>query len=419
MSKPKILWIVNVPLPEASKLMGKKPVPYGGWLVTASNKISNYVDLHIAFPSNTALNKQCLPNSTIHYYSFSPLKNAKYKYISELELYKIINEINPDLVHIFGTELPHSLISAKICQCLQIKFVVSIQGLVSIISHHVSADLPLRVIYGHTFRNLILRDSVAGLKSIYYKYGKNEVELLSISKNVIGRTTWDKACIKQINPNTKYYHCNETLRPIFYEKKWTYEQCQPHTIFFSQAQVPLKGLHNLLRAMPIIKKEFPRVKLYIAGKNIIQNDSVKSKLLMTYYSKYIKHLIQKYDLSNNVYFTGELDEREICSRMLKSNVFVSASSIENSPNSLAEAMILGLPSIASYVGGVPDMLQHNKDGYLYQSTAYYMLAYYVCRIFNDELSSNYVSQNARNKALQTHNAIANTKRLLDIYTQII
>ncbi|MFD1904498.1 glycosyltransferase [Paenibacillus rhizoplanae] len=59
------------------------------------------------------------------------------------------------------------------------------------------------------------------------------------------------------------------------------------------------------------------------------------------YGAYIKSLIKKHELEDNVFFTGYLNEREMCNRFLKSNVFVSASIIENESNSLSEAKTIG------------------------------------------------------------------------------
>ena len=58
-------------------------------------------------------------------------------------------------------------------------------------------------------------------------------------------------------------------------------------------------------------------------------------------------------------------------------------SIENSPNSLAEVMILGLPTVSSYGGGIPDTVKHNEEGYLYQGDAHYMLAYFIKKVFKE------------------------------------
>jgi len=124
------------------------------------------------------------------------------------------------------------------------------------------------------------------------------------------------------------------------------------------------------------------------------------------------------NLEGTIIFTGLLDEKQMCERYLQSNVFVCSSSIENSPNSLGEAMLLGVPCVASDVGGVSNMLTHKKDGFLYQADAPYMLAYYVCEIFSDnELVSN-ISNNARMKASRTHDKEKNTNDLINIYVDL-
>lgn len=64
---------------------------------------------------------------------------------------------------------------------------------------------------------------------------------------------------------------NETLRPEFYEGRWDLNGVEPHSIFISQGDYPLKGFHFVLQAMPKILKEYPDAKLYVAGKSIIGN----------------------------------------------------------------------------------------------------------------------------------------------------
>ena len=81
-------------------------------------------------------------------------------------------------------------------------------------------------------------------------------------------------------------------------------------------------------------------------------------------------------------------------------------------------MILGVPSVASYVGGVPDMLKHKEEGFLYQHDAPYMLAHYVCKIFENEALAMKFSKNARDHALKTHDVDKNTRRLIEIYGEI-
>ena len=130
-------------------------------------------------------------------------------------------------------------------------------------------------------------------------------------------------------------------------------------------------------------------------------------------------LIEKNDVKENVIFTGLLNEKQMIERNLKSHVFVCPSSIENSPNSVGEAMLLGVPVVSSYVGGIPDMLEHDKEGYLYQSDSHNMLAYYVSKIFTDTNKTLEMSKNAQIKASKTHNPETNTNRLMTIYKEIL
>lgn len=417
-----ILWLINIPLPEASQLMGEKPSPFGGWLINASKDLANNedVELSIAFPSNKANKFRELKGEKINYYPFIPVKENDNKVIEYNESFKtLLNNLNPDVVHIYGTEMAHTLSMVNTCKKLKIKTVISIQGLVSIIEKHMYSNLPIHAIYGKTFRNIIRKDNVRGLKRLFKNRGKNEIEALKKTNHIIGRTTWDKACSSQINPKAKYHFCNETLRVEFYKHQWDINDCEKYSIFLSQGQYPIKGLHYMLEAMPLILKKFPQTKVYISGKDITKSDSIKDKLLMTYYGKYIRKMIKRLDLERNVVFTGPLDEEKMCQRYLKSHVFVCPSSIENSPNSLGEAMILGVPSIASYVGGIPDMLKDKEEGFLYQHDAPYMLAHYICEIFEKKDLAIKFSKNAREHALKTHDRNENTRRLIKIYNEIV
>ena len=82
-------------------------------------------------------------------------------------------------------------------------------------------------------------------------------------------------------------------------------------------------------------------------------------------------------------------------------------------------MILGVPCVASNVGGISDMLTHNQEGFLYQADAAYMLAYYVCELFGNDVLAHTFSKNTRVKALRTHDQNVNLRALLAIYNEIV
>ena len=101
------------------------------------------------------------------------------------------------------------------------------------------------------------------------------------------------------------------------------------------------------------------------------------------------------------------------SNMLKANVALVPSSCENSSNSICEAQLLGVPCLASYVGGNPDMIPSRSMGELYNFYDFTTLAYKVCSIF--EMSSKYDNTEMRMVAKRRNDRFANSKRTLDIY----
>ena len=100
---------------------------------------------------------------------------------------------------------------------------------------------------------------------------------------------------------------------------------------------------------------------------------------------------------------------------LSCNVFVLPSTIENSPNSLGEAMLLGVPCVASDVGGVTSMLEHEKEGLVYQSSAPYVLAHHIVRLFDLKADAARFGGAAAARARITHDPEENRKALLGIY----
>lgn len=416
----RILWLANIPLPEASLLMNETPSPLGGWLTGSSLRLSAQkgIDLSVAFPHKPTCTLKKISGKAITYYAFPPVKTANgTQTLSMFEC--LLRETAPDIVHIHGTEFPHALTMMNACEKHDVRSVISIQGLVSVYSKHMTASLPWNVAYGQTLRTLLRGDSVIGLKKQFEKRGRDEVKALQKTRHVIGRTEWDRACTMQINPQAHYHFCNETLREEFYKHQWDMDTIDRFSIFLSQGHSPIKGLHYALEAMAEVVKIYPEARMYISGKDPTGTKTLRDRLLLTFYGKYIGKTINRLKLRDQISFTGALGEREMCQRYLKSHVFICPSSIENSPNSLAEAMILGVPCIASYVGGVPDILRYGEEGFLYQADAPYMLAHYILRLFRDHKLASTFSQKARESALQRHDKGKNATRLLEIYTNLL
>lgn len=410
----RVLWLCYIMLPKIAEANGLIAPPTGGWLTGLSESITKTegFQLVICFPFR---GKQLLQGSTDMYEYCSFFPSADNRGVFE----QLLKKYCPDVVHIFGTEMKHTLDMVRACKnCgLSDRTVISIQGLVSVIARHYCAFLPKGVTLRYSFRDLIKQDNIRQQQRSFEKRGEAEIEALRQAAHVIGRTDWDRTCVERINPKVRYHFCNETLRPSFYEHQWSQESCEKHSIFVSQCSYPIKGFHLMLEAMVDILRDYPDAELYTTGKDPLRG-AFKDRLRQTYYSRYIGKLIKKYGLTGKVHFLGQLDERQMCERFLKSNVFASCSSIENSPNSLGEAMLLGVPSVASDVGGVKNMLTHGEEGFVYQADAPYMLAYYIKQLFREPRLQMRFSENARKHASVTHAPRGNADQLLTIYNEV-
>ncbi len=417
----RILWMCNVPLPIISKDMGKPIIFGGGWMVgLCEDLIQAGNKLGICFPVDS---KESAKQGIVDDISYFSIPCDKFSTKTDIQtvatIEHAIKKFNPDVVHIWGTEYTHSLMTYYACENLDMasNTVVSIQGLVSVIADHYFAGMPWRAINFRSLKDIIRNNSIKKERNSFVYRGTSEKELLGKISYVIGRTDWDKACVHALAPNAKYLFCNETMRSSFYSSRWNIDNCERYSIFVSQCQYPIKGFHMLLKAAALIKKRYPNMKIYVTGKSR-KGKNLKELLSFSSYDFYLFWLLKSLDLMSNVYFLGSLQEEEMCRQFLRAHVFVSPSSIENSPNSVGEAMLLGVPTIASDVGGVKNMITHGSDGLLYPFDDIYTLADYVCRVFEDDKYALELSNSARKKAAFTHSREYNCCQMMEIYNFI-
>lgn len=70
-------------------------------------------------------------------------------------------------------------------------------------------------------------------------------------------------------------------------------------------------------------------------------------------------------------------------KMGNTGIFIHPSHIDNSPNGLCEAMLLGMPIIAIYAGGIPSLLVNRREGLLVQDGDPYAMAGAIIELLKD------------------------------------
>lgn len=421
----RVLWISNYPLADINSAIGGKFIYNEGWKETLAKQIlsdSQVEAFAVAFPGEVKEGFTFGSVGKLGYYIFP--KSGKHYRISEKAqpaIEAVMSDFKPDVVHIFGSEFPHTLCAARAGEKLGIadKLVISIQGVTDVCADSIEKCLPRRVAKRLLIGDLIVGGGIPRNKAEMKRRGKYEIEALRISNNVIGRTDFDRAYALTINPKINYFFCNETLRSDFYTGETYTADKNGHNLFMSQATYPIKGLHIFLEALAILKKQYPDVMLRISGGKIISDKKSKLDFLKRFsYSEYIKYLIKKYDLYGNIQFIGPKTAAEMKEELLKCDVCITPSVIENSPNSVGEAMLLGVPTVASNVGGTNCLLEHGKEGFLYQYDLPFMAAFYISKLFEDRELAAEMGRNARAHALITHDPEKNFNKLMKIYSEI-
>lgn len=420
----KVLLLSYAAIPAFAEAFGAKGSNSAGWVVGIHNSLIDAgCDVAIATPMNVQGDKKIIKNGTTYYAFPQNYKDVAVFNPEQVKTFKnILDDFKPDAVTIFGTEYTQGYAMLLACEKAGLldKTVIFTQGLISMIQRYYVADVPRKIASHKTLRERFNKMDVESQQKAFENRGENEIKMLKKAKHIIGGTVWDKSVIKSINPDITYHYCPEILRGGFYEgKKWDLNTCEKHSVFSVQSSFyPVKGVHYLLEGMNEIVKKYPDAKLYVTLAKPRKAKSFMDKINIGTYEAYIAQLMDEYDLWDNVEFLGMLNEEQLIEQYLKANVFVCASSIENHSQTVSEAKILGVPVVASFVGGVVERIKHGEDGFHFQHNAPYMMAEYVGRIFEDEELALSLSDNAKINAKNLIDKKKNSERFVELCREL-
>lgn len=409
-TKLKVLWFTNTPS-LAEDYINKKPMG-GGWIKSLEKEMQQHVDLSIAFYCTKNI-KFFRYGKTIYYPIFKKKSNwmkIKNRIFSLLEpkedinsFLNIIKQVNPDVIHIHGTEQPFGLIQKFVNN----PTVVSIQGNLSVYNYKFFSGITYSsVLKNSRFINLLFLQSFLHTYKRFAKGAAREKEIFRYTKNIIGRTSWDKRIAKVLAPKAVYFHNDEILRDAFYSNVWLYKTDTFLHLFTTTGPNLYKGLETILHAANLLDNNDIKFKWKIAG--IDKNEE-------------IVRLASKgagIPVSNNIEFLGPLDEGQLIDRLMQTHIYIMASHIENSPNNLCEAQILGIPSIATCAGGTSSLITDNQNGILIQDGDPYVLAGAIMEVRDNYGQAMARAINSREIALSRHNINKNGADLLEIYRSV-
>ena len=407
----KVLWFSLSPGLSASHLnngyMGF------GWLKALESNIQEAVDLSIVF-----YHHEDVKPFTMRSTKYFPVKQFKSGKVSEMiarvtnslekdshidTFLKIIDEVKPDVIHVHGTESNYGLIQKH----TDIPVVISIQSIITVYHYKYFSTINYRHVRKYSsIKEFILFRSFNNVYRRFNKMARRELEIYSNTKHVIGRTAWDRRVASILAPNAFYHHNDEILRQGFYLNQWSAKLNSKAILFTTNGPDIYKGIETLLHCALLLDSINISYEWRVAG--LSSTEEIVA----------IAAKVTGKPISKNINFLGTVSEDGLITQLLQANMYISTSHIENSPNSLCEAQILGMPCIATDAGGTVSLIDDNKEGIVIQDGDPFVMAGAIVEMINNYKKAIVYGENARKTALERHNPQKITQDLLNIYNSL-
>ena len=245
-----------------------------------------------------------------------------------MPLKRKINGIKPDLVHAQGSFVPYSTTAAL----LRNKYptLLTVHG---IAAKEIKFKKGINFIFNILFQKPNERYVVSKIPNI--------IAVSSQAKNVISEMTQSKI---HVIPNGIDFEDIQKVQP--------HKSIEHPIILFIGNLEKLKDIDSLIKAIPIIKKSIPNIRVFIGGEGSEENK--------------LKKLAKKLNIEENVKFLGFASGDYKYSWYKTADLCVIPSLYETFGIVCLEAMACGKPVVASNIGGIPFVVEDRETGLLFE-----------------------------------------------------
>jgi len=239
-------------------------------------------------------------------------------------LHRKLAEIKPDVVHAWGAEQGAALVAAR----LKYPFVATVQGLLTWYEQVTPVNRYLKFA-AWLERRSFPRAPVVTTESAF------AVDFL--------KRRWPQMNVRQVEHAPDWIFHRLERKP----------QTSPRRFLFVGVLSQLKGSDLLLLALDKLRNEFA-FELVVVG----QGDADFMAALRRQTSA---------ELWARMQFRRDLTPAEVAEEMARATLMIFPTRADTSPNSVKEAVVAGLPVVASAVGGIPDYVRPGRNGILFPS----------------------------------------------------
>ena len=381
----------------------------GSWIEALEKIFRKYlpdVELGIAFEHQDDVFR--VNRNGVAYYPIHIERTSSPKHNYELlrpKYLDTVKDFKPDIVHCFGTERWHYGLLAKE---VGVPFVIHIMGFMNIYD-----PMDEIVLHEHDYIKYFNYNPLKYLihKREYKTKLENqelEREVMAANKYFMGRTEWDKNIVKHYSPNSTYYHCEEAIREEIYKSpvRWSFQQRKTIRLITIGNAGSLKGNEMMLRAAWLLKHQFHFDFEWLYTSN---------EYTLSFFERVVG--IKHEDV--NIKLIGRLNAEEIANHLADADFYIHPAIIDNSPNTVCEAQLIGTPIISTNAGGIPSLIEDEKTGFMYPYCEPHALAFKIMNFAGQKKQLEQISENEKQVSLRRHHPENIAKQIIQIYSQIV
>lgn len=413
----KVLWFSLSPCGSVRRNLTQRSIQ--GWMISLEDEIKkhNHIQLSVAYYSDE--DKEPFEYDGVTYYpmytdvsSKTGLVVNRYRSIESKDkeclpkLIDVVERCSPDLIHIHGTEENFCNIAEYIND---VPICVSIQGMLAPYYEKFFSGFSESEFnsYQSLFTKLKGVSASKQHKDLSVK-ARREIAFLKKVKYVFGRTSWDYRICKLFNPEINYFTVNEILRPEFFHRSWDktkFSQTIKLVTIVSSGQI-IKGLDTLFKTAQLLKEHAK----FDYEWNIIGCEKDDWQIDMA--EKITGYKMQDVHIVNG----GKKNADELATILSQADIYCHTSHIENSSNSICEAMLVGTPIVATFAGGTVDIVKDCAS--LIQDGDPYAMAGTIIQVISNFDEAKAKSLKGRDIALKRHTPHKVAEELLKAYNSI-
>lgn len=362
----KVLWLSNYRFTNAPMSST------GTWLKVIGNALAEKQDIELINFTNDIVGRVTVEHiGSVKQYVI-PIKkrfghNAPSNKVAS-EITQIIKSINPDIIHVWGTENYFGQITSNLSQ--EFCVLIELQGLMFQWYYQILGGLTFHKLFACTgFKEIIMpRSHLLFLRSYFKRLAIKEIEILESHVHLGIQSDWTKKSIELLGFSNLFHRSLRPLRQEFIDNIGSWKKNYNRVIFVSSSSLhPHKGMHDLLEALSILVNSGESVFLRIGG-------YVGTGIRQSGYERYLKRFIKRHGISESVHWLGPLTGQQIVEEIKSADTVVIPSYLESYCNFLYESISVGIPVVCTYAGAMPEAKKITDNIYFYQQGDVYSCA---------------------------------------------